>query len=260
MVVHSADHTRIYWRELGVGRTLLCVHGALSRGDDWLPVARLLARRFHVVLMDRRNHGRSQARRPARIEDEAADVAAVIDRVGDGCFLLGHASGGVVALEAARQFGARIDRLVLYEPPVTLVAPEWQASIRHYHDLVSRGRLAAAVRHFALEIEGRPVDQVESLLMPPGVSIDDMVGSITPQLLALDPVELDPHRWTGLRTPVLLLAGGSSAERPTRESIRVLAGLFPSARVVELRGQHHAANLTAPALVANALRDYLATG
>jgi pimeloyl-ACP methyl ester carboxylesterase len=258
VVVHSADGTRIYWRELGVGRTLICIHGPLSRGDDWLPVSRLLSRRLRMVLMDRRNHGRSQTGRPARIEDEAADVGAVLDRVGGPCFLLGQGSGGIVALEAARQLGERVERLVLYEPPVTLVEPEWQPSIRRYHDLVSRGRLAAAVRHFVVEIEGHPEDQAESVWQGSAASIDRMVGSITPQLLALDPVGLDPARWTGLRTPVLLLVGGNSAERPTRESVRVLTELFPGARMVELRGQQHAANLTAPALIASALRDFFA--
>lgn len=258
MVVHSPDGTRIYWRQLGVGRTLLCVHGALSRGDEWLPVARLLARRFRVVLIDRRNHGRSEGSRPARVVDEAADVAAVIDRVGDCSFLLGHASGGIVALEAARLLGERIDRLVLYEPPVTLVEPEWQAPIRHYHDLAARGRLAAAIRYFAVEIEGHQEDQIAHL-WGPGISLDAVAGSITPQLLALDPVELGPARWTGLRTPVLLLVGGNSAERPARQSVAALSRLLPGSRVVELRGQHHAANLTAPALVASTLRDFFAT-
>src|SRR6266849_4419003 len=58
-VARSADGSSIGFLRLGSGPALLFVHGSLSSGESWLPVATAMAGRFTCYVMDRRGRGRS---------------------------------------------------------------------------------------------------------------------------------------------------------------------------------------------------------
>ena len=68
---------------------------------------------------------------------------------------------------------------------------------------------------------------------------------------ALDPISLG-----SLATPVLLLLGEESPEW-AREGTETIRTMLPDAQVAILRGQGHAATLTAPEVVAGAIIRYL---
>lgn len=52
---------QLFYREKGTAThpPLIILHGLWGASDNWLPVAGLLSRRFHVILPDLRNHGSS---------------------------------------------------------------------------------------------------------------------------------------------------------------------------------------------------------
>jgi hypothetical protein len=52
--VWSTDGTSIGFLKLGTGPGLVIVHGSLTTGEEWIPIASLLAHRFTCFLMDRR--------------------------------------------------------------------------------------------------------------------------------------------------------------------------------------------------------------
>jgi NAD(P)-dependent dehydrogenase (short-subunit alcohol dehydrogenase family)/pimeloyl-ACP methyl ester carboxylesterase len=87
--------------------TVVLVHGYPDSKEVWLPVARRLADRFHVVLYDVRGHGRSSAPRPLRggftLEQLTDDFLAVADAVSPGVpvHLVGHDWGSVQGWEFA---------------------------------------------------------------------------------------------------------------------------------------------------------------
>jgi pimeloyl-ACP methyl ester carboxylesterase len=115
----SADGTSIGYCSLGEGPGLIIVGGVLSSGSDYLPLARLLAHRFEVHLMDRRGRQRSGPQRQGHsIDDECADLTAVAQSTG-ATAVFGHSFGGLVALETARQH-ADFSELFIYEPGVPL--------------------------------------------------------------------------------------------------------------------------------------------
>ncbi len=101
---------------------VLLVHGLAGSGLAWAAVARRLVARRHVVAMDLRGHGLSDApTEPGAYDLDvlAADVVAVAegsDALDEGPVVLaGHGFGAIVAAAAAARLGERCARLVLVD-------------------------------------------------------------------------------------------------------------------------------------------------
>lgn len=107
--------TRIHYRVAGSGEPVVLIHGLGSSGDDWELQVRALAPRYRVIVPDLRGSGRSgKPRGPYRVQDFAADVWALLRRLGiERASLVGFSLGGAVALEMALRRPAAVDRLVL---------------------------------------------------------------------------------------------------------------------------------------------------
>jgi pimeloyl-ACP methyl ester carboxylesterase len=96
--------------------TLVLLHGlGVSADLNWFRCYEPLGRRFHVVAMDHRGHGRGiRSARPFRLGDCADDVAAVADALGlDQVVPVGYSMGGPVAQLAWRRHPDRVAGLVL---------------------------------------------------------------------------------------------------------------------------------------------------
>jgi pimeloyl-ACP methyl ester carboxylesterase len=123
-VVEVAPGDRIHfldWGEPGLPPVLL-IHGLSNTAWSWAPVARRLRTGRHVVAMDLRGHGLSDA--PTDGYDTAgftADVVAVAEgsgllgAPGDRLVLAGHGFGAIVAAWAAVALDDRCAGLVLVD-------------------------------------------------------------------------------------------------------------------------------------------------
>ncbi len=121
-VVQSDTGDRIHFLDWGGAGTpgVLLVHGLSSTAWSWAPVARRVAVERHVVAMDLRGHGLSDAPTdPYSADLLAGDVAAVAEGAGllaEGSIVLaGHGFGGIVAAIGAVGLGAGCARLVLVD-------------------------------------------------------------------------------------------------------------------------------------------------
>ena len=80
--------------------TLLLLHGWTASADlNWFPSFEALGRRYRVVAMDHRGHGRGiRSRRRFRLSDCADDAAALVRSLGTGPVIaVGYSMGGPVA-------------------------------------------------------------------------------------------------------------------------------------------------------------------
>src|SRR5688572_10040151 len=80
----------------GSGPTLVLVHGSFSDHEtNWTQCTNALEERFRVISIARRGRGRTTATRGHTVEDEAEDVAAIIDEIGGPVTVLGHSYGAL---------------------------------------------------------------------------------------------------------------------------------------------------------------------
>jgi pimeloyl-ACP methyl ester carboxylesterase len=87
--------------------------GTGNTATDWDPVAVELSRDRAVHAVDLRGHGRSEWPGRYSVELMAADVAAVLPRIGPEVDIVGHSLGGLVACRALAIEPTRLRRLVL---------------------------------------------------------------------------------------------------------------------------------------------------
>jgi 3-oxoadipate enol-lactonase len=97
--------------------TVVLLHGLSASADlNWFTCFRQLSRRYHVVALDQRGHGRGIRLRGRRfrLEDCADDVAALADAIGVDRFVpVGYSMGGAVTQLVAHRHHDRVDGLVL---------------------------------------------------------------------------------------------------------------------------------------------------
>ena len=121
----TADGTDVRAFDEGHGPVILVVHPGFDDGKSWRKVAARLSGRFRVVRIVRRQYRLDRpAPVPYSIAREAEDVLALAADIGEPMVIVGHSSGGVVALEALAAAPAAVFAgAVLFEPPVAIGPP-----------------------------------------------------------------------------------------------------------------------------------------
>ncbi|NQD96160.1 alpha/beta fold hydrolase, partial [Pseudomonas sp. CrR25] len=108
-----------FFREVGAGPGVVCLHSNASTSNQWRALLESLADRFHVLAADSLGAGQSPAW-PAggavALRDEVALLEPVFARAGERFALVGHSYGAAVALVAAVAQPHRVRGLALYEP------------------------------------------------------------------------------------------------------------------------------------------------
>jgi pimeloyl-ACP methyl ester carboxylesterase len=254
----SRDGTRIaYWRT-GQGPALLLVHGATADHSRWETVLPRFEPHVTVYAMDRRGRGQSADAADYRIEEEGADVAAVVEAVADATGgsvdVLGHSYGGLCVLEAMAQTD-RIRRAVLYEAGAGV--PTERGLADELAALLTDGRREEVVIRLLTVAAGVPADQLARMrALPSWPNRVAAAHTVVREVRAHDAYRLRPERFTALTVPTLLLLGSDSPP-PEAESTARVAAALSGARVVTLEGQGHVAMLTAPELFRAEVLDFL---
>lgn len=121
--------TAHYLRTGGGGPPIVMLHGLLSSGACWTPVARMLDHAHDVLMPDARGHGGSSA--PVhgyRYDDLADDVEGFVNALALAPpVLLGHSMGGMTAAVVAGRGALPLRGLVLVDP--TFLSPERQREV-----------------------------------------------------------------------------------------------------------------------------------
>lgn len=140
----------------------ILLHATLSSGEQLGSLARRLAERYRVVLIDRRGTADSPMNQPGRVPvaRHVADVVEVLDALGiDRALVVGHSFGGVVALRLAAEHPDRVASVFAWEPPYLPVASaavrDGMASLAGDLDTAfATGGREAAARRFLDAVSG----------------------------------------------------------------------------------------------------------
>lgn len=254
----SSDGTTIACHRSGRGPDLVVVHGTSGDHTSWSGVAPLLASHFTIYAMDRRGRGASGDSADYALEREIEDVVAVVASIGVGVHLYGHSFGAACAAEAATRLSG-LASLILYEggprPPGGRFIPE--DLILGLEVSMAEGHPEKALETFALSVAGLSPGELEVLRRSPAWPARvAAVHTIPRELRAINDYGTSMQKFQSFMVPTLLLFGSASLPR-RRVWMETLVGLIPNAQAVELHGQGHAANQTAPYLLAAAIDAFV---
>jgi pimeloyl-ACP methyl ester carboxylesterase len=153
---------QIHVTRVGIGPTVVLVHGAMTTsGQSWAK-QQPLAERWTLVLPDRRGY---EPNPPAERSDFEVDAADIVPLLGNGGHLLGHSYGAMCALFAAASRPRAVRSLSLIEPPAHGVArghPEVEAQIADFSDRHDRLTEPEAFFRAFLNRIGAPTDRLQS--------------------------------------------------------------------------------------------------
>jgi pimeloyl-ACP methyl ester carboxylesterase len=246
--VTSRDGTVIAYERRGHGPPLVMVHGSTVDHTRWGGVVGALAERFTLYMMDRRGLGRSGDGPVYAIEREFEDIVALLEAAPTPARLLGHSYGSVCALGAAR-LCPRIERMVLYEPPLPLPGRESQYPLdlsQRLDALGARGEHALVLEIFLREVlhmtEAELARMRKTLSWPLRVAAS---ATLPREVGVAKAYRFEPASFAHVRVPTLFLYGNRSPEH-LQASTRMAHAALHGSRLEVLAGHGHGAMATAP--------------
>jgi pimeloyl-ACP methyl ester carboxylesterase len=234
--VKSADGTTVSYDKYGSGPPLVLVHGGFSdHVTNWQECKDMLAERFTVYAIARRGRGETSGTQGHSVQDEVQDVVAVLRRIGEPVFLLGHSYGAICSLNAAAQYPDGVRKLVLYEHPgVDLLPADRVAGLEPF---AAREDWDGMVEAF-MGILHVPPEEIAEIKTTPfwDVWTQDAETMII-ELRALVKHDFSVERFRSLSIPVQLMIGSESPRELYLTD--ALAAVLPDARIATLEGTAH---------------------
>jgi pimeloyl-ACP methyl ester carboxylesterase len=243
------------------GRPSCSCTGLMGDGQtDWRALAPHLTGRFTCHQPSMRGRGLSGAHPDLDFGRMVNDIIAYVDSIGQATGLVGWSLGADLALTVAAQ-SDRVGSVAAVEMGMPhLMGEEERAAfsnaVARTAELAAENRLTDAVRAFA-----------GALLTDEEVAMADDAGYVEAagryvlnffqqQMEYHGPTAADPSVLGAISDPVLLLSGSRTKPYATA-SARYVADHVPNARMQEIPGAGHAAPLTHPEALAEALTDFL---
>ena len=231
--------------EYGAGPPLAILHGLFGSSRNWASMAQRLAAHHRVIAIDLRNHGASPWAETMDYREMADDVRATLQARGyDRFALLGHSMGGKVAMTAALDHGAAVERLIVADIAPILDRVKAMRGL----DLDNIKRRSEADAALAPAIP----DAAERAFLLQNLVLQDGQASWR---LNLEAIEREMPRLVGFpaiqagRTydgPSLFVAGDRSDYlRPEHEP--VIRRLFPKAEIANIDNAGHWLHAEQPA-------------
>lgn len=240
---------------------MLLVHGTYATSRWWEPLMRVLPDEIRAIAPDLRGvGGTDRSSTGYGIDQQAEDLAAFVDALGWQDFeLVGHSSGGAIAIEYVLSFPEMARTLTLVDSvPIEGVFTPLDVYVlltqmRHDRDLLS---------------------QALQLLMP---SLD--LSGNNPQALSYfqqlvdDALSMDPAAFTGvadalnqwnrfgdgrnLRLPTLLVWGEQDTIVDRESMTRTLLAIPGANNLEVLRAVGHSPMIEAPEILADRIIDFI---
>jgi pimeloyl-ACP methyl ester carboxylesterase len=247
--IQTPDGTELLYRDWGVGRPVVFVHGMLLSSGMWQhQMLHLAENGFRAVAYDRRGHGRSDDPDAGYEFDTLADdLATLLDGLDlTDVTLVGHSmGGGEVARYLSRHGSRRVARIVLLSStvPNLNVDPQARAALLDTFR-ASYGQWVAenAALSFGEGVPGCEIPQLDkeqAIRDWMGVSLRAAVACTAANTAADFSAELSK-----ITVPALVLHGDHDAFAPLETCGRQAAGLIPGSQLVVYDSAAHMPHLS----------------
>lgn len=244
-------------RTEGNGPPVCLVHGVGADLSSWDRVVERLSGHFTVVRADLRGHGHSSLIDSCRMTDFVADLAAVLDAVGQTKVdLIGFSLGGLVAQWFALEYPGRVNRLALLSTVAERSAAE-RARVLERADKVRDEGIASVVsaaedRWFTPAFKAANPAKV-ALRLEQLKANDHRSYAAAYRVFAEADEGIDFSR---IRQPTLVMTGENDIGSNTRMARRMHEAIAGS-RLVILPELRHSVLMEAPDLIADHLLEFL---
>ncbi len=242
--------------------TVVFIHGVLNDHSVWILQSRHFAHHgWNVLAIDLPGHGRSKGAPPARVEDAAQSVLALLDAVGaPKAALIGHSFGSLIALQAAATAPERVSRLVLCGTafPMKVSPALLDASVNapekaiHMVNVFSHSTLCPPPSALG---PGTWLYGASRALMRRVLASNRKVNVFHTGFKACDDYAAGEQAMAAVTCPTLFIVGRHDQMTPPK-SARALARLARDGRIVEVEAGH-ALMTEAAGPVLDALRSFL---
>jgi pimeloyl-ACP methyl ester carboxylesterase len=252
------DGARIYYERVGVGPTILFLHGLAGNHAAWFKQVPAFARDHRVITIAQRGFAPSSENRAGYDNKRLVDDAvAVLSTLGEtNLAVIGQSMGGWTALGLAIERPDLVRAVVLSGTVGGIFDDE---IARHYASVSARARELASTpralgvhpalgRRFAID---HPDDAYLYQLLT-------SFGSPSPGTVAegLGRTRFDDTALARLQAPVLFVVGDDDEIFPP-ELVRRAAARVPRSRVTILRGSGHSPYFEQPAAWNRVVRNFL---
>ena len=268
MPIARVNGVRLFWELRGeTGDLVVLVHGSWGDHHNWASVVPAFERSFRVLTYDRRGH--SQSERPVgqgRIEEDVADLAALIDHLGRGpAHIVGNSFGAAIVLRLAGERPDLFRSLIVHEPPLFRLLehePQAQAALSSIKErmgvvigMLETHDYPGGARQFVETIAFGPgaweqlsPELRETFIFNASTWLDEMHD---PEALTIN---LDRLRRFSARA--LLTLGGQSAPffPPV---VRQIAGMLPQAMTSTFPEAGHVPHLSHPDEYVGVVTDFI---
>jgi pimeloyl-ACP methyl ester carboxylesterase len=261
--VTTSDGVAIGATVHGQGPPLVFLQGAVGDGDiDWDRLVGRMTGRFSCHLPSYRGRGLSGDHPDLGFDRMVDDFLAYVDSIGEPAGLVGWSGGAGLALAVAARSDA-VTGVAPVEPVVeNLMDGKERAAVggavARMGELAADGRPAAAARAFA----GWPFND-EELAVAEDAGYFEAAGRYVPNLLNLlrqwmehEGPTLDDSAVLGAITAPVMVLHGSDTRPFFTAGTRHVADHVPNATRREIAGAGHAAPLTHPEALADALTEF----
>lgn len=265
----TTSRSHYHLESIGVGEPLLLLHGFSGACATWHAVAKALADRWRVIMLDSLGHGQSES--PPNIEryrmaGAAADIMDLLDQLAiSRTHLLGYSMGGRLGLYVALQYPKRLRSLILESASPGLADASARAERRRRDqamaDLIDREGVPAFVDYW-----GRlPLWASQSKLPANKLAaqrqqrLRNSALGLANSLRGLG-TGAQPNLWPelpALQLPALLLAG--EADHKFRRINEAMAARMPLAQLQLIPDAGHNTHLENAPAFCRAVSSFLAS-
>lgn len=256
VITTASDGVDVRAYDEGSGPSIVVLGPGLDDGTGWRKVATRLVDRYRVIRVHRRQYRTDLGNdAPCAVADEVRDTLAIHAAVGSPALLVGHSSGGVVALETMVAAPAAFAGAVIYEPPIRIDGVLGGEPLTRAEAALAAGKPGAALTIFLRDI-GK---------LPPALARMASLVALSRKYRALIPPQLHDVRAIddlGVRldayaeiTTLIVLLGGERSPAHLGARLDALATCLPQAERIVVRRMGHDGNLKAPADIARVVGD-----
>lgn len=259
----SIDSVELSCDEFGnPGRwPVIILHGFFASARNWRGIATRLAQKYHVYVLNMRNHGSSPRHPEMDYPTMAADILAFMDDRGlQRATLLGHSMGGKAAMWFALVHPERIDQLLIADIAPVNYQHRFDRTIRALLDLpldrINNRKQAEAILADAVPDLSYRRFLLQNLALSDGKyfwKVDlEIFQQSAPAIVAFPDVQgVAPYRGD------VLFMTGSDSKFIVPDHVDAVNALFPKAQLETIPDAGHWLHVDAPAVFTTLVEDYV---